>query len=292
MTYFRYVVLYNYSTSEVICLTVYIDILIILNLYINYFLLRCSALFLRRAVSNRRLFAAALLGSLGSMIILAPALPFYITIPYKILLGAAIVLVAFGKQKIKDFLICELFFLLVGFLFGGILTAVWTLFSPAGMLLNNGVCFFNIPIAALVSFTAGAYFLMKLVKLLSDKHKQRFCTVKIMQNHTEITLRGLCDTGCEIRDVFSGKPVIICDFVKAAEILPDEILEYLSGNTSNIEKIRLIPCRTVSSSAAIPVFKAQSVIVDGKQTEAMIGVSKERLGDNIDCIFNPKIIPI
>lgn len=273
-------------------LVVYIDVLIILNLYINYFLLRSSALFLRRGVDRKKLVWASLLGALGSLIILAPALPFYITYPYKILLGAAMVLIVYGRQKIKDFLICELFFLLAGFLFGGILTAIWTFFSPAGMLLNNGVCFFNIPMAALVSFTVGAYFLMKLLKFLADKHKRRICTVKITQNNTEISLRGLCDTGCEVRDVFTGKPVIICDFEKAAAVLPDEIIEYLSGQPQNIEKIRLIPCRTVSNSSVIPVFKAQNVVVDGKQADALVGVSKERLGDGVDCIFNPKIIPI
>lgn len=273
-------------------MVVYIDILIILNLYINYFLLRSSALFLRREVSRKKLVLAALLGSLGSLIILAPALPFYITYPYKILLGAAMVLVVYGKQKLKDFLVCELFFLLAGFMFGGILTAIWTFFSPAGMFLNNGVCFFNIPLAALVSFTAGAYLLMKLIKSLSDKRKRRICNVKITRNNIEISLRGLCDTGCEVRDIFTGKPVIICDFEKAAAVLPDEIIEYLSGQPRNIEKIRLIPCRTVSSTAVIPVFKAQAVFVDGKQADALVGVSKEHLGDDVDCIFNPKIIPV
>lgn len=273
-------------------LVVYIDVLIILNLYTNYFLLRSSALFLRRGVSRIKLVWASLLGALGSLIILAPTLPFYFTYPFKILLGAVMVLIVYGRQKFKDFLVCELFFLLAGFLFGGILTAIWTFFSPEGMLLNNGVCFFNIPIAALVSFTAGAYFLMKLVKLLSEKHKRRICTVKITQNNTEISLRGLCDTGCELRDVFTGKSVIICDFEKTAAILPEEILEYISGNSQNLEKIRLIPCRTVSSSTVIPVFKAQNVFVDGKKADALVGVSKARLGDDVDCIFNPKIIPV
>ena len=91
--------------------------------------------------------------------------------------------------------------------------------------------------------------------------------------------------------MFTGKPVIICDFERAAAVLPDEIIEYLSGH-QNIEKIRLIPCRTVSSSSVIPVFKAQNVFVDGKQADALVGVSKEHLGDDVDCIFNPKIIPI
>ena len=149
-------------------LTVYIDVLILLNLYINYILVRAAALFLRRSANRRRCVFAALLGAFGSLIILAPTLPFYVNIPYKILLCAGMVLIAFGKQKLRDFLVCALFFMLVGLLFGGILSGIEALFTPNGMILNNGVCFFNIPIAALASFTAGAYFLMKLVRRLSD----------------------------------------------------------------------------------------------------------------------------
>ncbi len=271
-------------------LVVYLDVLIILNLYINFFLIKTAALFLKRKISRKRSFFAALLGAFGSIIILAPALPFFVTITYKILLGGGIVLIAFGKQKFRDFLVCVLFFLLTGFLFGGILSAVWTIFSPSGMLLNNGICFFNIPIGALVAFTAGAYFLMKLVKMLSDKRKRRICTVKVARNGKEILLRGLCDTGCEVRDVFSGKPVVICDLEKTADVIPDEVSDFLAGKLEALVKIRLIPCSTVSGSAAIPVFKAD-VLVDGKYADALVGVSKTRLGDDVDCIFNPNIIP-
>ena len=272
-------------------MTVYVDILIILNLYINYILVRTTALFLRRAADRRKCVFAAFLGAFGSLIILAPSLPFYVNIPFKILLGAGMVLIAFGKQKIRDYLICALFFVLVGFLFGGILSGIEVLFTPNGMILNNGVCFFNIPIAALASFTAGAYFLMKLVKRLSDNKKTRFCTVKITRNGSSVTLRGLCDTGCEVRDLFLGKPVIVCDYEKTTAVIPDEIVDFLAGKVEALEKIRLVPCQTVSSSAAIPVFKAQSVIIDGKQADVLVGVSKNKLGDEIECVFNPSIIP-
>lgn len=272
-------------------MTVYIDVLIILNLYINFILVRTAALFLRKSVDRRKCVFAALLGALGSMIILAPTLPFYVNIPYKILLCAGMVLIAFGKQKFRDFLVSGLFFLLVGFLFGGILTGIETVLAPNGMILNNGVCFFNIPIAALVSFTAAAFFLMKLVKRLTDSKTKRFCTIKITQNGASVTLRGLCDTGCEVRDIFLGKPVIVCDYEKAAAVVPAEIVDYLAGKVEALEKIRLIPCQTVSSSAAIPVFKAQSILIDGKQADALVGISKSKLGDEVDCVFNPRIIP-
>lgn len=272
-------------------MTVYIDVLIILNLYINFILVRTAAMFLRRKINRRKCVFAALLGAFSSLIILAPTLPFYINIPYKILLCAGMVLIAFGKQKVKDFLICALFFLLVGFLFGGLLTGIEAIFAPNGMILNNGACFFNIPIAALASFTTAAYFLMKLVKRLSDGKTKRFCTIRITQNGASVTLRGLCDTGCEVRDIFLGKPVIVCDYEKTAAVIPAEIVDYLAGKVEALEKIRLIPCQTVSGSAAIPVFKAQGVLIDGKQADVLVGVSKNKLNEEVDCVFNPNIIP-
>ncbi len=273
-------------------MVIYVDVLIILNLYINFFLIRSSAVLLRRNISRKRTVLAALIGAFGSLIILAPPLAFYITIPYKIILGASIVFAAYGRQKLKDFGICALFFLLISFLFGGIITALWNFFAPVGMVLNNGVCFFNIPIAALVAFTAGIYFLLKFVKTLTDKKKRKLCEVSIVINDKTVSLQGLCDTGCEIRDIFSGKPVIICCYEKISGFLPEDITEYLAGNLDVVEKIRLIPCRTVGSRTVIPVFKAKSITVDGKSADALVGVSKTRLGEDFDCIFNPKIIPI
>lgn len=274
-------------------MVVYADVLIILNLYINYFLIRSTALFLRRELSARRCVFAALIGGLGALVILLPELPFFVIAAEKTALGALIIFAAFGKQKPADFAVCTLFFLVVSFSFAGIMMALWTFAAPYNMVFSNGVCSFDIPLIAIAAFTAAAYCLVRLIRLLSDRRIRSvdICTVKIRREDNEISLRGLSDTGNSLCDIFSGKPVIICAADKLANVAPQYVYDYLNGRVSDTaEGIRLIPCKTVIAESLMPVFRVDSVTINGKNADAVIGVSKNSLGEDIDCIFDPKII--
>lgn len=271
---------------------IYADILVALNLYINFFLLWGTSLILRRGYSKKRLVLAAFIGAVGALVILAPSLSFVVSAIYKIALGAVITLVAFGKQKPSDFAVCALFFLVVNFIFAGVMNALWVFFTPLGMVYENGVVYFNIPIAAMIAFTAAAFFLIKLIKLLFGKlsRKENILDVKIFADNAEITLKGLCDTGCNAKDLFTDTPVIICEHCKILNIIPRDVEDFFTGGP--VEKIRLIPLSTVTSEALMPIFKVEKILINGKPANALIGVSKTRLGEDIDCVFNPEIISL
>lgn len=273
-------------------MTVYIDVLVILNLFINYFLIRSSALVMRRGISAKRCLLAAAVGAVGSLVILLPELPFIVIALEKIAIGAVITFAAFGRQKPVDFAVCALFFLLISFVYAGLMTALWTFCAPYGMVFGNGVAYFNIPLAAIFAFTAAGYFAVRLVRFFADRRLKcaKICNVKITANGTEITLRGLCDTGNGLCDIFSGKPVIVCRYDKIAAITPESAGDFLNGILDESGELRLIPCRTVTSETMLPIFKIEEITVDGKPADALIGVTKNNLGSDIDCIFDPKII--
>lgn len=272
-------------------MVVYVDVLIVLNMYINYFLIRAAAMIMRRVCSRKRCVLSAFVGALGALVILLPELPFFAVALFKIGLGALIVFITFGKQKPSDFAVCTLFFLVVNFTFAGIMMALWTFATPLGMVWSNGTAYFNIPISAVAAFTAAAYCAIRLVRFFADKrlHCDKICAVKISLSECEIELRGLCDTGNELFDLFSGKPVVICRFDKIAPIAPREIIDYFDGKLS--ETLRVIPCRTIGSEALVPIFKAD-IMIDGKEADGFVGATKNPLGDDVDCVFNPKIISI
>lgn len=272
-------------------LVVYVDVLLILNLYINYFLIRAAAMIMRRVCTRKRCVLSAFVGALGALMILLPELPFIAVVFMKIALGAVMVFIAFGRQKTTDFMICMLFFLIVSFTFAGVMLALWTFAAPLGMVWSNGTAYFNIPISALAAFTAAAYCAVRLVRFFSDKrlHCERICAVKISSNDITVELRGLCDTGNELCDLLSGKHIVICRYDKIAPIAPSNALQYFDGKIS--ESLRIVPCRTVASETLIPIFKAD-ITIDGKAADGFVGITKKPLGDNVDCIFNPKIISI
>ena len=250
----------------------------------------------RSVVSEVSIVGGVVRGIVVSMgLILLPELPFFVIVAEKTALGALIIFAAFGRQKTLDFTVCTLLFLVVSFGFAGIMMALWTFAAPYNMVFFNGVCSFDIPLIAIAAFTAGAYCLVRLIRLLSDRKIRcvGIRTVKIRREEIEVSLRGLSDTGNSLCDIFSGKPVIICAADKLANIAPQCVFDYLNGSTADIiDGIRLIPCKTVTAESLMPIFRADSVTIDGKTADAVIGVSKNPLGEDVDCIFDPKIISL
>lgn len=273
-------------------MTVYIDVLLALNLYINYFLIRGTALFLHRNISAKRTLAAASVGALFSLCIFLPELPFILTVLIKTISGAATAFAAFGYRGLSDFIIDILCFMVISFMYAGLMLALWSYAAPMGMYYRNGAAYFDVPMIAVAIFTAIAYAVVRSMRYLSDKRSigAEIKDITIKRLGGSVTLKAIPDTGNSLCDPFSGTPVIICTKTAVEPILPDNIRTYLSGSTDAIEAIRLVPCHTVGGSALIPIFRADDIMLGGKPVQAMIGVSKNELGT--DCIFNPKLISI
>ena len=276
-------------------LVIYADILVILNLYINYFLVRSAALLLRRDLSSKRCLLAAGIGAVAALSALLPELPFWAVAGIKAAVGCAVVFAAFGRQKKIDVVISLLCFLIISFVFAGLMLALWTFFAPFDMVYSNGVAYFNIPIAAIAVFTAAAYGAVKAVRYFSDRRLscRRICRVKITVTGVTAELKGLADTGNGLCDIFSGKSVIVCRRDSVENIIPEAVRKYLDGKAADsTDGIRLLPCRTIAAESLIPVFSAASITIDGKTADGFIGVTKNTLGEDIDCVFNPKIISL
>lgn len=282
---------YNNCTSEVRALVIYADILVILNLYINYFLVRSTALLLRRDLSSKRCLLAAGIGAAAALSALLPELPFWAVAGIKAAVGFAVVFAAFGKQKKIDFVISLLCFLVISFVFAGLMLALWTFFAPFDMVYSNGVAYFNIPIAGIAVFTAAAYGAVRAVRYFSDRRLScgRICRVRVTAGEATLEMRGLADTGNGLCDIFSGKAVIVCRRESVESIIPDAVRAYLEGKA--VDGIRLLPCKTVAAETLIPIFPA-GITIDGKPADGFIGITKNPLGEGIDCIFNPKMISL
>ena len=270
-------------------MVIYVDVLLVVNLYINYFLIRGTALVLRRSIPPVRIIAAAAVGAAGSLLILAPDIHPVLCAVIRILAGVIITLTAFGRQKKVDFLINVLAFLLVSFVFGGAMNVLWELAAPECMFMRNGTAYFDIPIIAAAAVTAAVYGCFRLFRYIADRRKpQSRAVVRIRANGGEVTLDGLADTGNSLRDCFTGKPVVITSMNKASGVIPEQVANYLSGGSDGLEGLRLTPCRTVTSAGVVPVFPAE-VLINDKPADALVGVVREEL-TGADCIFDPNII--
>lgn len=275
--------------KRVIILIIYADVLLAVNLYINYFLLRGATLLLRRRVTPLRCVAAAAVGAVFSLAVIFPQIPFFVGMLLKAISGAAVTLTAFGRQKRIDFLLSLLCFLVMSFAFAGGMTALWNAAAPLEMYCNNGCVYFDIPIWAAALITAALYGGFRLVSFIMERRQpSRHESVTLYADGHLLTLDGFADTGNSLRDSFSGMPVIIVSLEKIKSIAPKNVLDYLAGNLNDINGIRLVPCSTVTSDGVIPVFPA-AVEIGSVRADVFVGVTRQPI-KGADCIFSPDII--
>lgn len=260
-----------------VTLTVYIDVLLILNIYVNYFLLRTTAALTHSPLKTLRCIAASFYGSLFSLMILAPKLPLPVTLTIKFAAAVTIVIAAFGLRSPMRTACSTVAFFTANFIFAGVIYAVYSWLKPSFMHFSNSYFYIDFSLLILLIVTAALYGAVCLLKRFSDKELPHDSRVVIRSGNRTIGLDGLADTGNALVDCFTGRPVMIC---------AREDIGCISA------RMRLIPCSTVSDSGIMPVFRPDEVIVintatgEKKPVDVMIG-----LGDTGGkAIYNPKIV--
>ena len=78
---------------------IYADILIITNIYSNFFLLKATAKLTHNALRNSKCVIAAIVGSFFSLVILLPELNTFTLLLVRIISAALMVIVAFSGRE-------------------------------------------------------------------------------------------------------------------------------------------------------------------------------------------------
>ncbi len=262
---------------------VYVDTLLIINSFVNYLMLVCSMKYLNIFANRFRLALASFFGSLFSLKIFLPEIPVPFELVLRCLACSAVVFVAFGKNHIKTFLKNTCVFFTVNLLFGGLMTAFF-LFADTGiMIYKNGAVYFNIDLKILTVTSVASFAVINAINIIIAKKapSQSIFHVTVEYKNRSVEGRGFIDTGNNLRDVFSGCPVIVAQLNTVKPILPDEITEYINGKypSCSTGEIRLIPVCTVGNDSILPGFMPDRIIVKNIKGEKIlkdvyIGVSR------------------
>lgn len=278
---------------------IYVDILIGVNLIINYFLLLTTSKFLCLKFKRFRLIFGEILGSVYSLYILLPDAPFFISLMIKLFMAFTIIIVVFGFKNIKIFCKTLVCFYLVSFSFSGIMFALWYIFKPNGMAINNGIVYFNISPTMLIFSTVIAYFILEFIsRILEKKESKRLIfDIHITIGDKSVKLKAKVDTCNSLTEPFSNLPVIVVSRSAIKDILPNEfpnsisICDYANSNKNLGIKLRFIPLRTVSGEGILPAFKPDSIIINGLEKEAYIAICEEQiLPSEIPSLLNLSLV--
>lgn len=271
---------------------VYVDVLLALNLFINYLLLLSGACLLREKVQRWRLLLGAALGAIYALVIFLPELPNVVSVLLKAVFCVTIVLAAYPVHGIRHFGKLAACFLAANFIFAGLMMGLWFLFRPKGMVYQNGTVYFDISITLLIFTAIVCYGLTVLFSRLF-RHRapeNQVYDLQIELNGKTLRTQALLDTGNSLSDCFTDTPVILLEYAHAQTLLPPELKEFFRSRPSELHAppgaselgFRLIPYHSVGGTGLLPAFRPQRVLIydTQKQMEAkdvLVAVVNDRL---------------
>ena len=277
---------------------IYIDILLLMNFYITYFLIIGTSSILHRKISVPRRVLGSLVGTASSLMIFLPALPLIINIAGKTAVSLLITLASLGFGSIRTFIKSAALFFVINCVYAGIMLALWMFCAPMGMIYNNGVSYIDIPFWAVLLATSVSYVILLIIRRVLDSKTDldKKYQIEIVTSMGKATLSAIPDSGNKLTDFLTGLPVIFCDINRCSDICPNDIFMYLAGINSDaaLQGIRLLPCSTVSGDTMAVCFKPDKLIIsDGrnkKEINALVGFTKKGLNSDLEAIFNPNLL--
>ncbi len=269
---------------------IYIDVLLCVNLLINYVILILEAKLLNLRIKRKRLILSALMGSFYSIFIFFDQINLLISLFIKLLMSITIILIAYGFINTRSFVKSIVTFYFINFIFGGIIFCIWYFISPKGIFIKNGIVYFDISPTFLILSTVVIYFSIKIYQYFlgeSDLHNS-FCDLEILNKGGTVKLFAKVDTGNSLKEPFSNKSVIVAEYESLKDILPLEVKNYIQDNVEDwtakgkkTSLLRVIPYSTVSGEGLLPAFIPEKVTIKYKNKtyikESFLAISKRNL---------------
>ena len=189
-------------------MTIYIDIVFLINFIIDLSLLLTINIALKRYSKISHLLLSSLFGSI-SLISLFISLPKIILILLKIFLAIIMVIIAFGYKNLKYTFSNLLYFYMVSIILGGFLYFLKIEFSYS----NHGLVFYYHGLAInyvfIMLFTPFIlYVFIKSLNILKEIKNYYYKITIIFDSNYTITIPAFLDTGNKLKDPITNKRLL------------------------------------------------------------------------------------
>lgn len=279
-------------------MTVYVDVLFVTNMFINYFILLITSIIAKTRHNRIRTLLASAIGGLYCVFAFTTSLTFLHNAILKILITLVISLVAFKFTSPTHYIRCTVLLIVTGLLFGGLLYGIYFLFKPSAMYLNNSVYFHISPLLLIICITASYLFLIVFSYFFKPHavSESSNYTVTISRHGKSVSSEGFIDTGNSLVDIFTDTPVILCSYNTIENLLNVEEKAFFRGdfkhsNVGNLTKgVRVIPLTTVSGSKLLPAFKPDFVFLEKSNSRQHIEKTLVAVFDDSNCNNEQKVI--
>lgn len=257
-------------------MTIYIDVVLIENLIMNFIILLATGLILKEKIKVVRLLASSLIGAIYSVVSYMSILEIYTSMILKIILSIVIIYIAFNPQTMKKMWKDLLIFYLTSFVFGGAAFALIYIVKPQEILMKNGLFLGTYPLKTIILGAIIAFVIIitafTIVKTKITK-KDMFCEIEIRLNGKTIETTAMIDTGNLLKEPITNTPVIVVEHTLLYESIPKEILhnldELIGGDFKNVPET--IKEEYITKLKFIPFSSL------GKQNGMLLGIKADEI---------------
>lgn len=280
----------------------YVEYVFAENFLIDFILLFITGKLIKRIIVYKRLIAASIIGALYVILTAYIGKDFMTYFIVKLSVSVLMIMVAFDTKGILANIRVILCFYMTSLIMVGIITALYYL--TYDRLTVNAI------VLSLFLGYAGLHFFFKEIKARIDKSNY-MRTMTISMGNASSTLKAFIDTGNELTDPMTGKPVIVVNIESLRNILDKKlysgILKFYSNKESNYEtllsennnyNLKIIRYNTISSKGEMMVIVTpDNIEIKGKATsiqsvDAVIGIYPKKISqkEDYDALLFHKIL--
>ena len=282
----------------------YADVLVSVNVLITYIFIVCTRVICKMATNKFLVAIGSFIGGFSSLIIFFDVKYQVLSFFIKLLTAAVIVAVSFLPRSIRGFIKLYSGFFTVSVIFGGVMYFLEITINPEKIMYYNGTVYFDMSLAYLVGSVLVIYGLFLIVQYFLDKKasSENLCEVKIFFRNSAVSLLSIIDTGNNLTDGLTGRPVVVAELSAVAPLFDFSELDFLKkGNYENIPEalkkyIRVVPCGAVTGDGLLLAFIPEKVEVKTKtrvyiNDYCVIAVLNKQLSEGeYKALLNEKIL--
>lgn len=246
-------------------MTVYIDLVCIINFIYDFLILLTVSFTLKR---NRKIYYYILSSLMGvlSIFLLFLKINNIILFLLKILISIIMVIVAFGYKSLKYTISNIIYFYMTSIILAGFLYLIKG--NSSNFNLNYIALLIIGPIILFIYYKSNK----KLKNTYSDYYK-----IKIVFDNIEYNLVSFYDNGNNLKDPISRKSIIIVENNRLEKIY-------------NIRSPVYVPVITVKGTHLMKCFKPSYIILNDKKIyNYLIGESSIKFSDGVECLLNKSL---
>lgn len=243
-------------------MVIYIDLLFIINFIIDYLLLITNGIILKRKINKKRLLISSLVGEI-SILFLIFNINYILLLISKILLAILMNIISYEYQDLKYTFINTIYFYMLSIILGGFLYF---------LKLNNINYFISLLLIPVIIYIY--YYQSKKNNNYSKYYNVLIC----LNNNKKINCTGFLDTGNNLIDPISNKPIILID-------------KRLTKGVIQIRTPIYVPYNVLNNHGLLKCFKPKYIIINNNKIDkVLIGLIDNKINiDGVDCILNERI---